>query len=80
MKNLFYILIILIHKCTSEATKYGTCYNGNILPGPTKRPELDCMPREQLVKLNLPNQSYAYVTPDHVFVSRCGGSCNLIER
>ena len=77
MEKLFYILLILLHTSSSEEAKYGSCSSGTTWPGPTKSPELNCLPREQLVKLNLPNQSYAFVAPDHVFVQRCGGSCGF---
>ena len=77
MDKLFYILLSVHLISATEVKKYGTCSSGTTWPGPTRSPELDCMPREQLVKLNLPNQSYDHVAPDHVFVSRCGGSCGF---
>lgn len=77
MNKLFYVLLSLHLISATEVKKYGTCSSGTTWPGPTRSPELDCMPREQLIKLNLPNQSYDHVAPDHVFVSRCGGSCGF---
>ena len=77
MDKLFYVLLSLHLISATEVKKYGTCSSGTTWPGPTRSPELDCMPREQLIKLNLSNQSYDHVAPDHVFVSRCGGSCGF---
>ena len=77
MDKFFYILLSVHIISSSEVKKYGSCSSGTTWPGPTRSPELDCMPREQLIKLDLPNQAYDHVAPDHVFVSRCGGSCGF---
>jgi hypothetical protein len=38
---------------------------------------VNCEPREVLVKLNLPNNSYLHLSPDYATVKRCGGSCQF---
>ena len=35
-----------------------------------------CKPRDQLVKLKIPNASYSEMQPNHVNVKQCGGTCN----
>ena len=55
---------------------YEMCTNSLPRPGPTQGPEYDCLPRDVLVKLDLPLQ-YSHVAPDHVTVKRCGGSCHF---
>ena len=52
------------------------CTNSLPRPGPTQGPEYDCLPRDVLVKLDLP-LGYSHVAPDHVTVKRCGGSCHF---
>jgi hypothetical protein len=36
---------------------------------------LSCSPRETVVGLNLPNDTFVHVVPGHVTVKRCGASC-----
>ena len=59
-----------------QRIKYETCENTFLRPKPTPDPEHNCMPREMLVKLDLPDD-YFHVAPDHVTVKRCGGSCHF---
>ena len=37
---------------------------------------LNCEPRETVVQLELPNDTYVHVAPSQVAVQRCGGSCH----
>ncbi len=37
---------------------------------------MGCEPRPTVVPLELPNATYVHITPGHVVVDRCGGSCN----
>ena len=34
-----------------------------------------CKPRDQIVKLKIPNATYARMIPTHVRIQKCGGSC-----
>ena len=36
---------------------------------------LSCTPREEVVHLSLPNETFIHIVPNHVTVQRCGGSC-----
>ena len=35
---------------------------------------LECQPRDEVVHLDLPNETFVHVVPNHVTVKRCGGS------
>ena len=59
-----------------QKMNYEMCANSLPRPGPTQGPEYDCLPRDVLVKLDLPAGS-SHVAPDHVTVKRCGGSCHF---
>ena len=37
---------------------------------------LGCAPRDEIVHMDLPNETFVHVVPNHVTVKRCGGSCN----
>ena len=34
-----------------------------------------CKPRDQIVKLEIPNTTYAKMVPTHVRIRQCGGTC-----
>lgn len=37
---------------------------------------LHCEPRETVVQLELPNDTYVHVAPSHATINRCGASCH----
>jgi hypothetical protein len=69
------IIAAIISISTSTQMTYETCSNDENRPG--IGPTVDCEPREILVKLNLPNNSYLHMSPDYAIVKRCGGSCQF---
>jgi len=73
---IFSLVLAFIFKTSHQQMTYGACLNDGSNPDQT----LGCEPRDMLIKLDLPNNSYFHVSPEHVTVQRCGGSCNLVER
>ena len=73
---IFSLALASIFKTSHQQMTYGLCSNDGSNPEQT----LGCEPRDMLIKLDLPNNSYFHVSPEHVTVQRCGGSCNLVER
>ena len=73
---IFSLALAFIFKTSHQQMTYGACLNDGSNPDQT----LGCEPRDMLIKLDLPNNSYFHVSPEHVTVQRCGGSCNLVER
>ena len=71
--TLLWILIALFKPSYQESISYGACLNDGSVPAPT----LPCEPRDVVIQLDLPNNSYFHVAPDHVTVKRCIGSCNF---
>lgn len=37
---------------------------------------LGCQVRDEVVQLDLPNETYVHMVPNHVVVKRCGGTCH----
>ena len=71
--TLLWILVALFKPSYQESISYGACLNDGSVPAPT----LPCEPRDVVIQLDLPNNSYFHVAPDHVTVKRCIGSCNF---
>ncbi len=70
------LLIYLLPYFSNAANSYhGMCSDNQI--GGRVEATLECLPRETLMKLDLPNNTYMHMVPDHVMVQRCGGSCHL---
>ena len=77
MKKIQVILLALLPNVLLVAANsyYGQCNPDQTSIGIGET--LECIPREVLVKLDLPNNTYMNIAPDHVKVLRCGGSCPL---
>ncbi len=70
------LLCLTLAAVQGQKVIYESCPNSFTTPEPAQGPQYDCLPREVLIELDLPRE-YHHVSPDHVSVKRCGGSCHF---
>ena len=74
IKYLAVVVVVAVADFASSVRQLEECTNGqqrSILSM-----ALHCEPRETVVQLDLPNDTYVHVAPSHVTVQRCGASCH----
>lgn len=74
IKCLAAVVIVAVGDLATSVRQLEACTNGqqrSILSM-----ALHCEPRETVVQLDLPNDTYVHVAPSHVTVLRCGASCH----
>lgn len=66
------ISFVVLFGTVTSSDSFGQCSNDQqrrILPT-----LLDCQPRDEVISLDLPNDTFVHILPSHVTVKRCGGS------
>ena len=76
------LALVLFHQPSivssqSTVSSFETCTANMQEEAYTKSLELRCEPRDQIIKLDLPNATYFNMMPDQVVVKRCGGTCSV---
>ena len=73
IRNSLLLLIVLFDLSSATIRGLDECSNTQVMSIlPSAQP---CMPRPTVVELDLPNDTYVHIVPNHVEVNRCGGSC-----